>query len=173
MIPGNGNCEQLCFTHPSDASKGLDTIVFGRTCECAFGTLVNGRKCAVSEEYLVFSTRTELRSTHISRKGDTEVDSANPFKPIKNLTNVVGVDFDYKGSTLYFTQIGGSARIAKMNSQNPGANSMEDILTQGINPEGIGKSNFWFKISLPGGDRLIFSCFVFISCPSNTFYQEY
>jgi low density lipoprotein-related protein 2 len=49
----------------------------------------------------------------------------------------VGVDFDYKGSTLYFTQIGGSARIAKMNSQNPGPNSMEDILTTGINPEGI------------------------------------
>jgi low density lipoprotein-related protein 2 len=87
--------------------------------------------------WVLFSTRTELRSTHISRDGTTEVDSANPFKPIKNLTNVVGVDFDYKGSTLYFTQIGGSARIAKMNSQNPGPNSMEDILTTGINPEGI------------------------------------
>ena len=33
--------------------------------------------------------------------------------------------------------IGGDARIAKMNSQNPGTNSMENILDKGINPEGI------------------------------------
>ena len=137
MIAGNGNCEQLCFTHPSDASNKDSVSSFGRTCECAFGTLVNGRKCAVSKEYLVFSTRTEVRSTHISRDGTEEIDSSNPFKPIKNLTNVVGVDFDYKSGTLYFTQIGGDARIAKMNSQNPGTNSMENILDKGINPEGI------------------------------------
>ena len=91
----------------------------------------------MSKEYLVFSTRTEVRSTHISRDGTEEIDSSNPFKPIKNLTNVVGVDFDYKSGTLYFTQIGGDARIAKMNSQNPGTNSMENILDKGINPEGI------------------------------------
>ena len=91
----------------------------------------------MSKEYLVFTTRTEVRSTHISRDGTEEIDSSNPFKPIKNLTNVVGVDFDYKSGTLYFTQIGGDARIAKMNSQNPGTNSMENILDKGINPEGI------------------------------------
>ena len=50
---GNGNCEQLCFSYPSDEKPSIT-----RKCECAFGSLQNGRKCAVSEEYLVFSTRT-------------------------------------------------------------------------------------------------------------------
>ena len=50
---GNGNCEQLCFSYPSD-----EKLPQTRKCECAFGSLRNGRKCAVSEEYLVFSTRT-------------------------------------------------------------------------------------------------------------------
>ena len=86
----------------------------GRTCACAFGSLIGGRKCTVSNEYLVFSTRTELRSEHISRDGKEEKDNAHPFKALTNLTNVVGVDFDYKNNMLYFTQIGTNARIAKM-----------------------------------------------------------
>ena len=77
---GNGHCEQLCFTYPADAADKSASYSFGRTCECAFGSLVNERKCAVSKEYLVFSTRTELRSQHISRDGDEDVDSSNPFK---------------------------------------------------------------------------------------------
>ena len=48
---GNGNCEQLCFSYPSDEKPSIT-----RKCECAFGSLQNGRKCAVSEEHLVFST---------------------------------------------------------------------------------------------------------------------
>ena len=133
---GNGNCEQLCFTYPSD-SKSEGGTFSGRKCECAFGALINGRKCAVSEEYLVFSTRTEIRSQHISRNGEDEVDSANPFKPLEGLENVVGVDFDYKSSTLYFTQIGSDARIAYMNSQNPTTGNIKNILDEGINPEGV------------------------------------
>ena len=136
---GNGNCEQLCFSYPTDAASksSSDSGFTGRKCECAFGSLVNGRKCAVSEEYLVFSTRTELRSQHISRNGSNEVDNANPFKPLKNLTNVVGVDFDYKGNTLFFTQIGGEAKIASLNSQDPQPGSINIILDKGINPEGV------------------------------------
>ena len=137
---GNGNCEQLCFSAPSDSSSKDSSPSFtGRTCACAFGSLIGGRKCAVSDEYLVFSTRTELRSEHISRNGTEEVDNANPFKPIVNLTNVVGVDFDYKNHELYITQIGTNARIAKMPSGNPSASNIVDILTgrDKINPEGI------------------------------------
>ena len=141
---GNGNCEQLCFSSPvQDASSkdasSTSTSFSGRTCACAFGSLVGGRKCQISDEYLVFSTRTELRSEHISRDGKEEVDTANPFKALTNLTNVVGVDFDYKSNMLYFTQIGSNARIAKMPSNNPSTNTIVDILTgrDKINPEGI------------------------------------
>ena len=55
------------------------------------------------------------------------------------MTNVVGVDFDYKNHELYITQIGTNARIAKMPSGNPSASNIVDILTgrDKINPEGI------------------------------------
>ena len=131
---GNGNCEQLCFSYPSDEKPPQN-----RKCECAFGSLRNGRKCAVSEEYLVFSTRTELRAEHIDRSGnDKYVDGAKPFKTVENMTNVVGVDYDYKQGKLYFTQIRPRARIAWMDSKNPrNGNGIHDILTKGVNPEGI------------------------------------
>ena len=54
-----------------------------------------------------------------------------------NLTNVVGVDFDYKESRLYFTQIHPSPKIASMDARNPSNGGINDILTKGINPEGI------------------------------------
>ncbi len=128
---GNGNCEQLCFSYP-DAKSSTYT---GRKCACATGTLVNSRKCATSSEYLVFSTRGEIRSEHIKADGD-KFDSSKPFETVKNLTNVVGLDFDYKRSRLFFTQIQPKPRIARMDSKNPGQGST-DILTKGINPEGI------------------------------------
>ena len=40
---GNGNCEQLCFSYPADEKLTSSS----RKCECAFGSLRNGRKCAV------------------------------------------------------------------------------------------------------------------------------
>jgi len=57
---GNGNCEQLCFSFPAEASNGdiADSAnLSGRKCECAFGALQQGRKCDVPPEFLVFSTR--------------------------------------------------------------------------------------------------------------------
>ena len=76
---GNGNCEQLCFSYPqvaigSDCNNMFDHVhdlypqdaegapSSGRKCACSTGTIVSGRKCSVSPEYLVFATRTEIRS---------------------------------------------------------------------------------------------------------------
>lgn len=128
---GNGNCEQLCFTYPQDSDKAGN-----RQCACATGTLVNSRKCATSPEYLVFATRTEILSEHIDPDGiDSNVDSAKPFEPVVNLTNVVGVDFAYSKGRLFFTQIQPEPKIAWMDSKDP--KEVHDILTSGINPEGI------------------------------------
>ncbi len=50
--------------------------------------------------------RTEIRSEHISRNGEPgSVDTAQPFKTVENMTNVVGLDFDYKSGRLYYTQV--------------------------------------------------------------------
>lgn len=60
-----------------------------------------------------------------------------PFSPIGNLTNVVGIDFDYKHQTLLFTQIRPWARIASMSATAPDGKSIVNIKNKGINPEGI------------------------------------
>ena len=80
-----------------------------------------------------------MRSEHIDRSGnDKYVDGAKPFKTVENMTNVVGVDFDYKQGKLYFTQIRPRARIAWMDSKNPrNGEGIHDILTKRVNPEGI------------------------------------
>lgn len=54
-----------------------------------------------------------------------------------NLTNVVGVDFDYEDKRLLFTQIRPWARIAWTSSKNPDVNDIHNIINRGINPEGI------------------------------------
>ena len=73
-----------------------------------------------------------MRAEHIDRSGnDKYVDGAKPFKTVENMTNVVGVDYDYKQGRLYFTQIRPLARIAWMDSKNPrNGDGINDILTK-------------------------------------------
>lgn len=126
----NGGCEQLCFSFPVDIS-GVQTPSF--KCDCAFGNITNDfRTCGYVNEYLVFSTRTEVRSINLDPHS-TNV----PFTPIGNLTNVVGIDFDYKDQTLFFTQIRPWARIAKMPATSPDSKLISNIRNKGINPEGV------------------------------------
>ena len=61
-------CEQLCFALPTSE---LDF-----KCDCASGKQ-QGSKCVDLEEYIVFATRSEIRSVHIDPKHN-EV----PFQPI-------------------------------------------------------------------------------------------
>lgn len=54
-----------------------------------------------------------------------------------NLTNVVGIDFDYSANKLFFTQIRPWARIASVPSKDPSNSKVVSILSRNINPEGI------------------------------------
>ncbi|XP_017778488.1 PREDICTED: low-density lipoprotein receptor-related protein 2 isoform X2 [Nicrophorus vespilloides] len=127
---GNGGCEQLCFSFPQDVTS-LNRVNY--KCDCATGKLAaDGRKCEFVNEYLVFTTRTEIRAINLDPK-----QTSLPFKPISNLTNVVGIDFDYMDHTLLFTQIRPWARIASMSSNNPSTDAITNIINKGINPEGI------------------------------------
>ncbi|XP_043484789.1 low-density lipoprotein receptor-related protein 2 [Leptopilina heterotoma] len=122
----NGGCDQLCFALPPESHMTIK-------CDCATGKLAaDGKRCENVDEYLVFATRTEIRAINLDPKS-TNV----PFKPIKNLTNVVGVDFDYQDKKLFFTQIRPWAMIAWLNSDNPASTKPEKIISKGINPEGI------------------------------------
>lgn len=92
----------------------------------------DGHTCQNVEEYLVFATRTEIRAINIDPH-NTNV----PFAPVGNLTNVVGVDFDYQDKKLLFTQIRPWAKIAWTPSDRPSSSDLHTLLNKGINPEGI------------------------------------
>lgn len=134
---GNGGCDQLCFSFPQDISlsfsKDGTSNRLGYKCDCATGQLAaDGRKCEFVNEYLVFTTRTEIKSINLDPRS-----TSVPFSPIANLTNVVGIDFDFADHQLLFTQIRPWARIAWMSSTNPNFEQITNILNKGINPEGI------------------------------------
>lgn len=129
--PDNGGCEQLCFSYPSDLST--PQAPFGFTCKCSTGSLQDdGRTCGTPKEYLVFATRTEIRSVSLDPKA-----LSSPFAPITNLSNVVGLDFDYADKQLIYTQIRPEARIAWLHSDVPASANATLIKSGPINPEGI------------------------------------
>ena len=128
--PDAGGCEQLCFAYPTDSSSPTP---FGFQCKCATGSLQeDGRTCGTPKEYLVFATRTEVRSVSLDPKA-----LSAPFAPLVNLSNVVGLDFDYADRRLIYTQIRPDARIAWFNSDLPNSLNATLIKSGPINPEGI------------------------------------
>lgn len=130
--PETGGCEQLCFAYPTD-SVSPSPSPFGFQCKCATGTLQeDGRTCGTPKEYLVFATRTEIRSVSLDPKA-----LSSPFAPLVNLSNVVGLDFDFADRRLMYTQIRPDARIAWFNSDSPNSSNATLIKSGPINPEGI------------------------------------
>ena len=126
---GNGGCQQLCFADPDSETSFK--------CACATGVLdTDGRKCKVADEYIVYSTRSEIRSQIIPINATSSQQSQMPFEPVVNMSNVVGIDFDYADQKLFFTQIRPDTVIGWMNAKNP-SKDYKTILKQGINPEGI------------------------------------
>lgn len=126
---GNGGCDQLCFSFPTDNNA----YKISHQCACATGQLSSDkRKCESVNEYLVFATRTEIRAINLDPQA-----TVTPFKPITNLTNVVGVDFDHADKKIIFTQIRPWARIAWMPSENPTNADIKNIINKGVNPEGV------------------------------------
>lgn len=101
-------------------------------CACASGVLAADKQsCEDSKEYIIFTTRKEVRS--LSLDPDKHI---VPFDTIDDgLTNVVGIDFDYKTKEMFYTQIRPDTKIAKISSTSPFKS--ETILSEGINPEGI------------------------------------
>ncbi|XP_046609747.1 low-density lipoprotein receptor-related protein 2 isoform X1 [Neodiprion virginianus] len=154
----NGGCEQLCFSFPIAEPKPYK-------CDCAIGKLApDGKKCQFVNEYLVFATRTEIRAINLNPQ-----DTSLPFKPIGNLTNAVGIDFDYQDKKLFFTQIRPWAKISWMHLEDP-SSSMEihNLIDSGINPEGISydwtqKKVYWtdssnnsiYAMNVDGGDIIM------------------
>lgn len=77
---GNGGCDQLCFSFPLEPSS-IERVPY--RCMCATGDLKNtssggdGRKCSSVTEFLVFTTRTEIRGISLD-----PYSTSVPFKPV-------------------------------------------------------------------------------------------
>ena len=124
---GNGQCEQLCFALPEEANE-KDNF----KCACASGVLApNGKTCSDVNEYLIFTTRREIRSVHLDPNA-----AGTPFLAKTNMTNVVGADFDYKQKRIFFTQIRPDSSISFFDIEHPDVPA-KTILRNNINPEGI------------------------------------
>lgn len=183
---GNGGCDQLCFSFPPDVSTLNNPMNY--KCDCATGRLAaDGKRCEFFDEYLVFSTRTEIRAIGLDPK-QTSV----PFKSISNLTNVVGIDFDHADQTILFTQIRPWARIATMPAKSPSVDSITNIISKGINPEGIAydwtqKKVYWtdssnhsiYAMNLDGSDLVMIArverprAIVIDPCNGTLFYTDW
>ena len=73
----SAGCEQLCFALPESDGRGT-ALAGGSRCACATGTLAADRRhCSQSQDYLIFTTRTEIHSVHM----DPRVTSL-PFEPV-------------------------------------------------------------------------------------------
>jgi len=122
-------CDQLCFAMPNDEHE---------KCACALGKLdSDGRSCVQPDEYLLITTRREIRSYSLDRShGDS------PFSPHGNLSNVVGLDYDYENKRILFSQIRPETMIAQVaidqsSPKNGISGKPTVILNKGINPEGL------------------------------------
>lgn len=135
----NGKCDQLCFAMPEDDKE---------KCECALGKLgPDGHSCIQPEEYLLLTTRKEIKSFSLDRT------HGPPFLPRTNLSNVVGLDYNYDDKIIFFSQIRpepmiGSLSVDSTSPKNPLQGNIQVIINQKINPEGIaydwvGKKIYW------------------------------
>ena len=129
---GSGMCQQLCFAMADTVSPALGPVLNNAwRCACASGILAPDNKtCQDAPEYLIFSTRREIRSVHL----DPKITSV-PFNPKVNLTNVVGLDFDYDKKRLFYTQIRPDGSISWYDMNKP--DDVKLAYNKGINPEGV------------------------------------
>lgn len=123
----NNQCEQLCFAMPEEA-VGIPNF----KCACSSGVLAkNGKSCSDVSEYLIFTTRKEIRSVHLDPNA-----SGTPFLAKTNMTNVVGADFDYNQKRIFFTQIRPDSSISYFDIEQQDV-PPKTILKNNINPEGV------------------------------------
>ena len=120
-------CDQLCFAMPQGYEQDYK-------CACSSGVLDanDHKRCKQLDEYLIFTTRKEIRTINLDERI-----SSPPVMPKTNLTNVVGLDFDYANKKIYFTQIRPDGSISSYQIDKKNDDPHNVILSKGINPEGI------------------------------------
>jgi low density lipoprotein-related protein 2 len=71
-----------------------------------------------------------IRSVHLD-----PLNTQIPFNPLLNLTNVVGLDFDYADGKILFTQIRPDSKIGVFDVEK--GSEFRTLISKSVNPEGI------------------------------------
>ncbi|OWF40727.1 low-density lipoprotein receptor-related protein 4-like isoform X2 [Mizuhopecten yessoensis] len=128
----NGGCSHLCLPNPR-----------GFSCACPTGLLMmeNGKTCnAMPNKYLLFASRGSIR--HISL--DT-TDLTDVYLPMKDLHNVIALDYDKHDSKMYYTDV----HLDVIRRSNLDGTESETIVsknletTDGLAVDWIGRNLFW------------------------------
>lgn len=128
----NGGCSHLCLPNPVSYS-----------CACPTGILLkeDGRTCDPSPDtYLLFSSRDSIRRISLDTDDYTDV-----YVPIKELNNVISLDFDSVESQIYYTDVFLDV-IRRVNLDGTG---METIIgeglktTDGLSVDWIARNLYW------------------------------
>ncbi|XP_077317486.1 low-density lipoprotein receptor-related protein 4-like isoform X1 [Lithobates pipiens] len=128
----NGGCSHLCLPNPVSYS-----------CACPTGILLkeDGRTCDPSPDtYLLFSSRDSIRMISLDTDDHTDV-----HVPIKELNNVISLDFESIENQIYYTDVFLDV-IRRVNLDGTG---METIIgeglktTDGLSVDWIARNLYW------------------------------
>lgn len=112
-------CEHLC----------LATSATTKRCVCTAGKLaVDGRSCSQVVDYLIFAKRNEIQFLDLDPRR-----RASPHESIDKLQNAIGIDFDYRNGTIYYSDIS-SKEIGRISVNG----TDKTVLVHGLKtPDGI------------------------------------
>lgn len=117
----------MCFSLPEKTQS--EPFV----CKCATGILAEDKRtCKEPDEYLIFLTRTEIRSLFLKERKHSF-----PFDPVTGLVNAVGLDFDYNDKKLIYTQVRPFSKMGIKSSSSPSNTEEKVNLPIATIPEGV------------------------------------
>ncbi|XP_062576146.1 low-density lipoprotein receptor-related protein 4-like isoform X3 [Saccostrea cucullata] len=136
----NGGCSHLCLPNPS-----------GYSCMCPTGLklLKDGKQCQkVPEKFLLFASRGSVRRISFDTNDTTDV-----FLPLKDLHNVIALDYDNRDKKIFYTDVHQDV-IKRANfdgSQSEVIVSSNLETTDGLAVDWIGRNLYWTDT---GRDRI-------------------
>ncbi|XP_022326935.2 low-density lipoprotein receptor-related protein 4-like isoform X2 [Crassostrea virginica] len=136
----NGGCSHLCLPNPT-----------GYSCVCPTGLRLkeDGKQCnTVPEKFLLFASRGSVRRISM----DTN-DTVDVFLPLKDLHNVIALDYDNVGKKIYYTDVHQDV-IKRANfdgSRSEVIVSSNLETTDGLAVDWIGRNLYWTDT---GRDRI-------------------
>ena len=98
-------------------------FIFPFRCVCTHGLLIDNKRCNTSQDFLFFAKRNEIIQLSLDPQK-----KSNWKKISDSLNNAIGVDFDYKGGRIFYSDI----YLKEIGSISVDNSSDKTILVKGI-----------------------------------------